>query len=97
MRNQRLMDHVVRLLEIANHPEIAAVEFYDSETTNVQKGGFDVKMKNGSTVRFRCVGTYPPGGDDHSQPEKIPYPEYEIPIEEVRNVPSLRSVRGRQG
>lgn len=93
MRNDRYMQLVMNLLEIADHPDIAGWEFYSEEGVWFPKAGIEVKMKDGTSIRLRCVGTYPKGGDDHSQPEKIPFPEYQIPVEEVRNVPSLRSVR----
>lgn len=92
MRNIRLKLLAIELLKGCGHPDIKDVQFFDVD--GVTRAGIKVFMTDGTSVNLRVVGSYGPGGDDHSKPEVLRFPDYKIP-EEVRNVPSLRSVRGR--
>ena len=93
MRNIRLMHLAIQLLKGCEHPDIKDVQFFDID--KVSPAGIKVLMNNGTSVNLRVVGTYPPKGDDHSQPEELRYPNYQIPEEIYENVPHLRTIRRR--
>mgnify|MGYP001616628559 FL=1 len=94
MRIVRAMDLVHTLLSASVHPDIESVTYYDEVGVN-SPAGIQVNMTDGTNVRLRVVGGCGPGGDNFSQPEHIPYPDYQTPEEVNENVPSLRTIRRR--
>ena len=78
MRPQRFMDLTMKILAAIDHTEIAGIEPYDAPGHN-NPCGIKVTMRDSKTVWLRITATAKDGGDDHSQPETIPFPDWELP------------------
>jgi hypothetical protein len=79
MRVKRFEAWMKELIEAADHPEVSLVETFEEGGFTDKPCGLHVKFHSGAEVFVQFVRTAPPGGDDHSRPERIvTRPDYEV-------------------
>ncbi len=67
MRVPRFKDFLVGLLDSSGHPGVQEIgSYYVPRQDNPV-----VKCVNGAELYLTIVGTSPPGGDSHADPEKV--------------------------
>lgn len=79
MRVKRFEGWMKDLIAGADHPEIKAVETFEEGGFTDKPCGLHITFHSGAEVFVQFVRTSPPGGDDHSRPERIVNrPDYEV-------------------
>ena len=77
MRIPRFNQWLVDQLSTCGHPEIASVDWYWVPDQHRPM----LNTTNGGQIRLAIVGSSPPGGDDHNQPETIVHRDPSTPIQ----------------
>lgn len=67
MRIPRFKEFLVELLQSSGHPDIQEIGSYHEP----RQDNPVVKCSNGTQLRLTIVGSAPPGGDSHADPEKV--------------------------
>lgn len=71
MRVGRFEAWMKELIQNADHPEITGVETFAEGGFTDKPVGLRISFASGAAVFVQFVRTSPPGGDDHSRPERI--------------------------
>ena len=79
MRVKRFEAWMKETIQAADDPEISAVETFEEGGFTDKPVGLHITFHSGAEVFVQFVRTSPPGGDDHSRPERIvTRPDYEV-------------------
>lgn len=83
MRVGRFEAWMKDLIKGADHPEITHVETFAEGGFTDKPVGLRIRFASGSDIFVQFVRTSPPGGDDHSRPERIvTRPDYQVQPED---------------
>ncbi|MBB5874186.1 hypothetical protein F4553_007620 [Allocatelliglobosispora scoriae] len=84
MRTARFISFALDVLSVAEgQGEIVKVEPYEKPGTNAKPCGIKVTT-TGGVLYLKVVRTTSPGGDKFDEPEQLPYPDYPVPTENLR-------------